>query len=260
MSKVIATAAAILISLIASSQVSENRNVTGFSKLKASTGIDVFYTVSTTTSVKVETDDNEKLQYIKTEVDGETLKVFVETEKNNYSSRNRNGKNVNGVNFKTLKVYITGKALTAVKASSSSKIKIQNLNSADQIEIAASSSGSVVGNFDCNEMKVDVSSSGDFDGNVNAKTINIESSSSADVDIIGKTTTLEVKASSSSSCNLKKLESENVKAKASSSADITLNVTKSLDAEATSSASINYYGNPAQVKAEKGSSGSVNKK
>ncbi|WP_264520311.1 head GIN domain-containing protein [Flavobacterium sp. N1994] len=260
MSKVIATGAAILISLIASSQVSENRNVAEFSKLKASTGIDVFYTVSSTTSVKVETDDNDKLQYIKTEVEGETLKVFVETKKNNYNSNSSNGKNINGIKFKTLKVYITGKALTAVKASSSAKIKMQNLNSANQVEIAASSSGSVVGNFDCDEMKVDVSSSGDFDGNVNAKTINIESSSSADVDLDGKTITLQVKASSSSSCNLKKLLSENAKAKASSSADVTLNVTKSLDAEATSSASINYYGNPAQVNAEKGSSGSVNKK
>lgn len=260
MFKVIATTTAVLTSLITFAQVSENRTVDGFSKLKASTGIDVFYTVSNTVSVKVETDDNEKLQYIKTEVEGETLKVFVETKKNNYSSSSRKGKNINGVHFKTLKVYITGNALTAVKASSSSKIKIENLNSANQIEIVASSSGSVDGNFDCDEMKVDVSSSGDFEGSVNAKTINIESSSSADVDIVGKTTTLEVKASSSSSCNLKSLMSEYAKAKASSSADISLNVTKSLDAEATSSADINYYGNPAQVNAEKSSSGSVNKR
>lgn len=108
MTKFILTATALLASLVAFAQVSENRKVSGFSKLKASQGIDVFYTVSDVNSIKVETDDNERLQMIKTEVDGETLKIFIET-KNAQKLKSKNGKKtkINGVGFNILKVYVT---------------------------------------------------------------------------------------------------------------------------------------------------------
>lgn len=261
MTKIITTTTAFLISLFAFAQVSESRTVGDFSKLKASHGIEVFYTVSSTNSIKVETDDNQKLQYIKTEVEGETLKVFVDNNsKENYSYGNRKGKNINGMNFKTLKVYISGKALTAIKASSSAKIKIENLNSANQLDIAVSSSGSVSGTFNCDDLKIDVSSSGDFKGKVNTKTATIEASSSGDLDLSGKANQVTVKASSSADCNLKGFIAEEATVKASSSADVSIQVTKSLKADASSSADIDYYGNPSQVSVEKSSSGSVNKK
>ena len=48
MFKIITTTIAFLLGLIAFGQVSENRTVAEFSKLKASHDIEVFYTVSTT--------------------------------------------------------------------------------------------------------------------------------------------------------------------------------------------------------------------
>lgn len=211
MSKVITTAAAVLMSFIAFSQVSENRTVGHFSKLKASNGIQVFYMVSNTTSLRVETDNNEKFQYIKTEVEGETLNVYVDTGRENYkSSKNRKGRNINGVNFQILKVYISGKALNAIKASSSADIKIENLNAADKIAIAVSSSGGISGKFEANTIAIDASSSGDLDGAVNAKKIDVETSSSADVNLSGKTDKLTVKSSSSSSCDADKLLADDV--------------------------------------------------
>ncbi|WP_445453697.1 head GIN domain-containing protein [Flavobacterium sp. 25HG05S-40] len=261
MSKVITTTAAVLMSFIAFSQVSENRTVGQFSKLKASNGIQVFYTVSNTTNLRVETDNNEKIQFIKTEVEGETLNVYVDTGSEHYkSSKNRKGRNINGVNFQILKVFITGEALRGIKASSSADIKIENLNAADEIALAVSSSGSISGKFDGDDIAIDASSSGDFEGTINAKNIEVETSSSADVDLNGKTIKLTIKASSSSSCDADKLLAEDVTATASSSADIEVYASKSIDAKASSSADINYYGNPAQVVADKSSSGSVTKK
>lgn len=260
MTKLVATAAAVLMSLIAFSQVSENRNVTDFSKLKASAGIQVSYTVSDTKSVKVETDDQEKLQFIKTEVENGTLKIFVDTGNGNYKGSKKGNRTVNGVRFKTLKATVSGPSLESVKASSSAEIKIENLNSANDIHIAVSSSGRISGKFNCDEMDIDASSSGDFKGQIDAKNMKVETSSSADVDLSGKTIKLTVKSSSSSSCDADKLTAEDVVATASSSADINLYVTKSLDAKASSSASIDYSGNPSQVTADKNSSGSVNKK
>ena len=261
MTKFILTITSLLASLIAFAQVSENRNVSDFSKLKASQGIEVLYTVSNSNSIKVETDDNERLQMIKTEVEGETLKIFVDTD-NAKKPKSKKWKNrtINGVSFTIIKVYVTGKSLSEIKASSSASIKIQNLNTTERLEVAASSSGSISGSFDCSDFKADVSSSGDVKGNINAKTIYVEASSSGDVSLDGKATLLEVKASSSGDCNLKGLTVENAKVKASSSADVTLTVTKSLDAAASSSADVNYYGNPSQVNTDKSSSGSVNKR
>jgi anti-sigma28 factor (negative regulator of flagellin synthesis) len=259
MSKVIATATAFLISLIAFSQVSENRTVADFSKLKAATSIQVSYTVSETKSVKVETDDQEKLQFIKTEVENGTLKVFVDAGEGKYKGSNK-GNRVNGIRFKTLKVTISGPSLTAFKASSSADIEIENLNTSDDLEIAASSSGSVSGKFKANAVSVDVSSSADFKGSLDAKTVTVEVSSSGDAIINGKTDGLQVKVSSSGTCNAKELVAETVEVKASSSADATVFASKSIDAKASSSADISYYGNPSQVIADKSSSGSVNKR
>lgn len=260
MTKVIVTTAAFLMSLVAFSQVSENRTIGSFSKLKASHGIDVFYTVSNTPSLKVETDDNERMKYIKTEIEGETLKIYIETEAKNYSTKNRKGKNINGVNFQTLKVYVSGNALTAIKASSSSDVKIENLNSTDKMDLDVSSSGSISGKFNCDKMAINASSSGDINAEIDAKNVTVETSSSADVDLRGKAEKLTVKSSSSSSFDADKLLADEVVAMASSSADINVHVLKSLNAKASSSADINYKGNPAQVVADKSSSGSVNKK
>lgn len=260
MSKIIATTAAVLMSLISFSQVSENRTVNDFSKLKASNGIEVSYTVSGSKSVKVETDDNEKLAMIKTEVEGEMLKIYVDTGDRNYKGSKKGKRNINGVRFNVLRVTVSGPGLKAVKASSSADVKIQNLNNADNIAVEVSSSGSISGKFSCGSMSIDASSSADFNGSIDAKTVAVEVSSSGEAILNGKTDDLKVKVSSSGTCNAKGLVAETVEVKASSSADASVFATKSLDAKASSSADINYYGNPAQVIADKSSSGSVNKK
>ncbi|MEO5775945.1 MAG: head GIN domain-containing protein [Flavobacterium sp.] len=250
MLKIIVSATAILSSLAAFSQVSENRTVADFSKLKTSASVHVYYTVSNAKTVKVETDDNEKMKFIKTEVENGSLNIFVDSAK---------GK-VHAMRFKILNIYVSGPSLTSVKASSSSKIKFENQNSADHVDVAVSSSAGISGEFNCSEINIDASSSGKLSAKVNAKSAEVETSSSADVNLNGKTDTLKVKSSSSSSCNADKLIAEDVTANASSSADINVYASKSLNAKASSSADINYYGNPSQVVADKSSSGSVNKK
>jgi len=260
MSKAIITLTAFLVSLLGFSQVSENRNVADYTKLKASQGIEVFYTVSNTKSIKVETDDNEKLKFIKTEVDDATLKIFVDTGSGNYKGSKKGKRKIDGVSFNVLKVTVSGPALESIKSSSSANIKIQNLNSSNKLVLDVSSSGSISGKFNCENLSLDASSSGDMNIDVDAKTTNAETSSSADVKIKGKTGKLVVKSSSSSSFEGYKFEAEEAVATASSSADVNLNVTKTLSAKASSSADINYTGNPSNVVKDQSSSGSVNSK
>lgn len=258
MTKLIVTATAILVNLIAFGQVSENRTVGDFSKLKTSHGIEVIYTISDSKSVKVETDDNEKIKFVKTEVEGNTLKIYVDKGDSNYKGSKKGKRRINGINFSVLKVTVSGPSLQSIKSSSSSSVKLQNTNLAKQIDLDVSSSGSISGKFNCESMAIEASSSGDLDADVQAKTVTVESSSSADVNLSGKTERLTVKSSSSSSCKADKLAADDVTANASSSADINLNVLKSLNAKASSSADINYHGNPSQVTKDQSSSGSVN--
>ncbi len=268
MIKVIVTITAFLISLISIAQVSENREISTFSKLKASSGIDVFYTISDKISVQVETDDAEKLKLIKTEVDNGTLILSIDTKeykkpKNKEKGKKKNKSNIhfiNDVEFQVLKITISGPSLEAIKASSSADIKLENLNKSNNLEIKVSSSGSISGSFECANLSVDASSSGDFLGTIAATSIEIESSSSSDVVLSGKATKVLVKASSSSDCDLKKLIVETAIIQASSSADVFINATKSVEAKASSSAAIVIFGNPSEVKKEESSSGSITTK
>lgn len=261
MIKIIVTLTAFLISLISLAQVSENREVANFSKLNVSTGITVLYTISNSKSIQVETDSREKLQYIKTEVEGETLKLYVNTDndKNTNKKSKKRGWN-NGVNFKILKVIVFGPNLKEIKANSSADVTIKNTNSSTNLNTDVSSSGSISGNFNCSNLFIDASSSGEFFGKINATSIDLESSSSSDVNLSGKSTRIAIQASSSSSCNLENLAVETATIKANSSADVTITVSKSLTAKASSSASVDYYGNPSQISKEESSSGSVTKK
>lgn len=256
MTKLIILLATTLLSLVVSAQVSENRTVSDFSNLKVATGVQVSYTISNFKSILVETDDNEKLQFIKTEVENGALKIFVDVGGKNY----KGSKSRNNINFNILKVTIFGPSLKSFKASSSGQIKIENLNASDNLEIGASSSGSISGKFKATDVTVDVSSSSKFKGDVEAKLVVLESSSSAEIEIRGKAEKVTASSSSSSSCNTKDLVVETAEVKVSSSADISVYASKSLDAKASSSGNVFYYGNPTQVFADKSSSGSVNRK
>lgn len=256
MTKLIILLATTLLSLVVSAQVSENRTVSDFSNLKVATGVQVSYTISNFKSILVETDDNEKLQFIKTEVENGALKIFVDVGGKNY----KGSKSRNNINFNILKVTIFGPSLKSFKASSSGQIKIENLNASDNLEIGASSSGSISGKFKATDVTVDVSSNSKFKGDVEAKLVVLESSSSAEIEIRGKAEKVTASSSSSSSCNTKDLVVETAEVKVSSSADISVYASKSLDAKASSSGNVFYYGNPTQVFADKSSSGSVNRK
>jgi hypothetical protein len=253
MFKSLVSAIAILSSFVALSQVSETRTVSDFSKLKSSANVKVFYKVSGENSVKVEAEDKEKLKFIKTEVENGTLKIFI-------NSGNGKKGNWTGVRIKIANVYISGPSLNSFKASSSSEIKIENQNLANQVEIAVSSSASISGSFNCSEISIDASSSSKFKAEITANSVEVETSSSSDVILSGKTVRLKVDSSSSSTCKADRLMAEDVTATANSSADIDVYASKSLNAKASSSASIDYFGSPAQVVADKNSSGSVTKR
>lgn len=266
MLKIIVTLTTLLLSSILLAQVSENREVAPFSKLQASQGILVSYTISNTRSVRVETDNLEKLNFIKTEVENNVLKLYVnskdyKTKKNKTNFMRINNINtINGIDFNILKITISGPDLESIKASSTATIKIENGNKTSDLDLAVSSSGSISGSFECSNAVIEASSSGDLAATINAVTVDLKSSSSSDVVLSGKAKNITINASSSADCKLKDLEAEEAIIKASSSANVVVTVTKAINATASSSAAISFYGNPSQIEKAESSSGSISNK
>ncbi|MDR6966666.1 hypothetical protein J2X31_000664 [Flavobacterium arsenatis] len=266
MTRVIFFTTALLFSLLSNAQVSEKRTVGEFSKIKVSQGIELIYTQSSAQEVKVETDDNEKLQYIKTEIEGSTLRVYLNTEnapkpeKKNKRKRKNYSNSYNNINFDVLKVYVSNALVEDFRASSSGSIFIKNSLDANYITIDCSSSGSFSGMVKCSTATIEASSSGDVDANIIAKTIDVKVSSSADVELSGSTDKITIKSSSSADCKAKNLIAKNAVVESSSSSDVTIHATEKLVATASSSASITFFGNPTNVEKSESSSGSVTKR
>lgn len=238
-----------LFTVLASAQVSENRNVSNFSKIKVSTSIDLVFTQDSKTSVKVEADDAERLQAIVTKVSGNTLEVYVD-------SKNLKGKTKN---FKTLKVWVSAPSVDSFQASSSSSVTLKNGIEVKTAKIEVSSSADFNGKIKADEIKLSVSSSGALKSAVSSKKLNVEVNSSAEAILLGTAENTNVSASSSADFQGRELTVKNAIVEVSSSAEVVLTITESLKAKATSSGSVSYYGNPKNVESEKNSSGSITK-
>lgn len=263
MIRVILFTTTLLFSLLANAQISENRTVGSFSKIKVSSGINLIYTQSSSQEVKVETDDAVKMQYIKTEIEGSTLRVYLDTKNALKSEKKRKRKNYssyNGVDFDVLNVYVSNTLVDDFKVSSSASLIVKNSLSSKNLFIDCSSSGSFSGTVKCTAAMIEVSSSADVDANITADTIDVKLSSSADARLSGSTEKVTIKSSSSSDCKARDLVSRNAVVESSSSSDVDVYASEKLYASASSSASISYYGNPANVDKQESSSGSVTKR
>lgn len=233
-------------------QASEYRKVNDFTRLKVSTGVDVHYTIGSTLSVLVEVDNADKLSQLKTEVTNGQLSIY-------WDSTTRNKKRYENThdNNKVRKVTITGPSLEAITTSSSAEVHVSGVMKGSFLELAASSSSTLSGDFQYQRIHAKASSSGQIEAIVEATDIALESSSSAILTLRGNAQFLEVTASSSSSCIAKEVKTLKAEAAASSSASISLTVALELNAKASSSGSIHYFGKPEKVSMDKSSSGSI---
>jgi hypothetical protein len=206
-------------------QESETRNIGSFSGVKVTEGIDVYLKKGDKESVRVEVEGT-SLDNIVTEVSGSFLKVHM-----------RDGRYRGKIQAK---VYVT-------------YVKVDKLS--------ASSAGSVFseGTVEANDMEVSASSAGSIEITVNARTINVSASSAGEIELQGKTTSLHIETSSAGQIDAYDLEAQKVSADASSAGSIKLSVVEDLRAHASSGGSIRYHGNPNKSMTNSTSGGSVKK-
>lgn len=202
------------------------RKMQSFKEISVSTGIHLQVT-SSVDQVVVETASSQ-LKYVKTVIDDNKLKVYIDNDGNRIKR------------FSSVKVYVPMKAYSLISTSSGSTVTLDNGFKTNNIDLHASSGSSMVGYIEANN-------------------ISIDAGSGSSVNLKGKSIGLDVECSSGSSCICSELLADNVICRTSSGSTAKVNAAKKLTAKASSGSTIKYTGVCTVVDISKSSGASVKK-
>lgn len=203
--------------------VEDERNISGFTGVKVSSGIDVYLSQGSNFEVKVEADENLH-DVIVTEVEGNML--VVKTER------------VNIRNAKSKKVHVTLPELEALKISSAGDCVAQTP-------------------FSCEDLRLSISSAGDLKLEVEARRIDLDISSSGDADLAGTAEEFNVNLSSAGDLNAYDLIAANVDVEVSSAGDARVHATEEISMSASSAGNIYYKGDARVIHSNSSSAGNI---
>jgi hypothetical protein len=228
----------------------ESRPVGTATELDMSGPLRVDVRVGERASLQVEADSN-LLPLIRTEVAGDTLRVWVEG-----NVRTNNG----------MRVTYTVPQLAQVRASGSGRLMVAGLNGAPLTLIKTGSGDSQLdgrvgvlnvqsngsGDVDASALQsgnanLNLNGSGSISvGQVNAEAINVKLRGSGDLKAAGKVTHLNAQLVGSGDIMLASLDSQRADLTVTGSGDISARVSQYLVAQAKGSGQITVYGNPEQ--------------
>jgi hypothetical protein len=188
----------------------ETRNVSGFTGIDVSGGINLDIRIGDEFLVEVDSDDD--VDDIVTDVRGDTLHLRVDRDERWGWDDDYN-------------VLIVMPALTELEASGGSDIRVIGTVSGDEFELSASGGSDI--EIDLAVRELDVSISG-----------------GTDVELSGTAERATVRSSGGSDLDARELEVQNAELRASGGADLVITVRETLDARASGAADITYYGDP----------------
>jgi adhesin HecA-like repeat protein len=203
--------------------VTESRDISGFTGIHISSGIDVFLSQGDQFEVTVEADENLQ-DVILTEVNGNSLVVKTD--------------HVNIRNAKSKKVHVTLPELTELKISSAGDCEGQTP-------------------FTCDDLRISISSAGDLTLEVEAREIDLDISSSGDARLTGSAEVFNAGLSSAGDLNAFDLVAAKVDVDVSSAGDARVNATEEISMNASSAGNIYYRGDAKVVHSRSSSAGDI---
>ena len=206
--------------------VEETRDISGFTGIHVSSGIDVYLSEGKNFEVWVEADEN-LLEVIETELKGDMLVVGTD----HVSIRKARSK----------KVHVTLPELESLKISSAGDCEGQTP-------------------FHCGDLRLDISSAGDLTLEVEADRIDLDISSSGDARIAGKAGDFDVSLSSAGDLHAFDLVAGKVSVNVSSAGDDRVHATDEISMSASSAGNIYYKGDAEVVRSSKSSAGDIIRK
>jgi hypothetical protein len=203
--------------------VKETRDVTGFTGVHVSSGIDVYLSEGDQYEVVVEADEN-LIEVIETDLKGDMLVVGTDQ--------------VNIRRAEAKRVHVTLPHLKELKISSAGDCKGQTP-------------------FHCGDLRLSISSAGDMSLEVEADRIVLDISSSVDAKITGKANLLDASLSSAGDLDAYDLEARSVEVNVSSAGDARVFATEEISMSASSAGNIYYRGDPKVVHSSTSSAGGI---
>ncbi len=233
MLKLIITVTMFMTTLLLKAQVSETRNLKGFTKIEVTSGIELFYKeTSDEASIKVEANEGVLIDII-TEVDGETLKI----------SGRKNSKNI--------KVFVSAKAIETFKASSKSRIILENKVNAQNMNINLETGANFRG-YVKSKQQMNVETTGndtEFNGRVETASFIGNFKGRSRVNISGNAQNAFLTTSTKAYCNAKNFLTDNTKIESNNS-EVIVTSKKKIDVNVTNNATVTYFGSPKKVTIE----------
>jgi hypothetical protein len=202
--------------------IQEDRDVSGFDKIMMAGLGRIIITQGDRESLSIETDDN-LMEYIRTEVKGDTLEIDFSDDVFLSSSTRMSLEPSAGIIFKISvidleKVYVSGAA----------DVQAEKLKT-DRFEISFSGAG---------DIKID---------DLNASQLEVNLSGAGDVDLAGKVDSQDINLSGLGSFRAFDLESQEASVTISGAGGIELWVTDTLDVVISGAGDVEYYGNPSVI-------------
>ncbi len=223
MKKPILFLATILFALVSYAQTSENREVSGFSRIEVGGAFNVYLSAGSSEAVRIEADEDD-LGNIITEVRGNTLEV----------------KARRGVNNVKGDVYITYKSIDELHCSGASAVTTENPIKTSDFELHCSGASEI-------ELALEVDD------------LEIHASGASQIELSGKAINQEIHLSGAGTLDAFELEGENAEVSASGAGKIRINVNGTLNVRASGATSVRYRGNPDVESVKISGAGSVSK-
>lgn len=207
----------------------EVRKVASFSGIQVSSGINVSFTQDAKQKVVV---DSDRPEFVKTEVVGDILKIYVD------NNNNRNLK------FKKLSVTVSAPELSKIAVNSGASFNTLNTVKSDYFQIAATSGANLKADLDTKgKVELSTTSGSNVRLNVNADELEMSATSGSSATLYGKIRATTFDVSSAATVNAQDLETQKSKINASSAANIKVNATENINVTGTSGASVRYRSN-----------------
>ena len=203
--------------------VTEKRQTGDFKGVSAGGSFEVEVKTGTATEVVVEADDN-VMPYIKTEVNGDVLRI---------STKN----NIN-INNAHLKVFVTAPEITSLKSSGASDIKIKDGIKSER------------------KISLDVSGAGNISGGVDAPEVYAEVSGAGGIQVSGRTRDYTARVSGSGNLKTSDLQTENTDVDVSGAGNAWVHASVKLKADASGAGNIHFKGG-AQIQQHTSGAGSI---
>lgn len=205
----------------------EERTAGNFTAISASRSIHVFLAQGETSAITVKADDN-LLPYLKTEIKGDQLKIYI-------------SEDIEIKSYEKMEVYVTAPQIKEIRVTTSASLETTTP-------------------WKVKELKINSTTSADVRMNIDAQAVNVSATTSSEVDLKGKAYSLDASITTSAEVDAPDLTVEHATMKITTSGEAKINVISQLTYSVTTGGDLTYSGNPELIKPRTSSGGSVSKK